>query len=306
MTGAVVAMAVALLWSSMANAEVDCSSEFNAMQPCIVYVNSNTSAPPSKPCCTAFNATQVNTPVCLCQLQQAFSDPATAPGNVTRANLISTLCAVAVDPSRCPALLGLAPAIAPVAAPVIAPVAAPAIAPVAAPAKSPSLPPVAAAPSGVNVDCSPEFDSLSPCISYVSSNTTTPPATCCSALLSVHTKEPVCLCQLLQDVNADPSMSSGLNVTKALELPTACKVNGVDVNNCPALLGQPIASPSAAPGPDSTPTPEGAAPGIGTTTPAPETSPAVTTPPGNGAANTAAASSLLVVIALTSHFLMFW
>ncbi|KAG0614116.1 hypothetical protein M758_6G152100 [Ceratodon purpureus] len=301
MAGAVLAMAVALL-AMAANAEVDCSTQLNAMQPCIEYVNSNTSAPPSKPCCTAFNTTQVTMPVCLCQLQQAFSDPATAPGNVTRANEIPSLCAVAVDPSRCPALLGLAPAVAPAVAPVVAPVASPRISPIA----TPTVAPVGPSPAGADVDCSAEFASLSDCITYVSSNTsTTPPATCCSALLSVHTNKPVCLCQLLQLANDPAQTPAGLNVTKALELPTSCKVNGADVDNCPALLGQPVASPVesplTAPVPESSPTPEAGAPGVDAGTPAPEATPAVSEPTGNNAATTAA-SMLLGFTALTLHF----
>lgn len=255
------AMAVALfLCSASASAEtVDCSAQFNAMQPCIEFVNSNDINAPSQQCCTAFKATEINTPVCLCQLQQAFADPATAPGNVTRANQIPSLCAVKVNPSRCPALLGLAPAIPPRAA----------------------TPPT---PTGADVDCSPEFDSLSICIAYVSSNDPTPPAACCTSLLDVHLKKPVCLCQLLQQVNGDPSLTSGLNVTKALDLPNVCKVK-TNADSCSALLGQPVASPLPAMGPGSAPAPEAGAPGIIVDTPVatPDASPAVTAPSGSGA-----------------------
>ncbi|KAG0609045.1 hypothetical protein M758_8G152600 [Ceratodon purpureus] len=115
---------------------VDCNVPFNDLMPCIEYVNSNSSAPPTAACCTAFSTTQKQHPECLCQLQQAFADPATAPGNATRATEIPLLCKVSVDYSKCPALLGLPPTSAPAYSPA-SPLTAPRHAPVPAPGPAP-------------------------------------------------------------------------------------------------------------------------------------------------------------------------
>lgn len=355
-------------------AAADCSVPFSNLAPCLDYVNSNSSATPSQSCCTAFATTQAQQPVCLCQLQQAFADPTTAPGNITRAAAIPTLCKVTVDYTKCPALLGTpipapapsttvhkptpAPAPAPVShapnpapAPkgsdynctdafnlltpcvifvtgdgsggppkdcctslgtvqsqepvclcqllaqvsnssqygvnatlaeslpklcsvaadtskcpallgdILPPKSAPVTAPAPAPVVSPSAPvaaPVAASspgPAGSTVDCSNEFTSLQSCFAYVTGNDTTPPsASCCSALGTVVTNKPVCLCQLLQTVGSGDPTTSGINATRALDLPSVCKVNS-DVSKCPALLGQPVASPTGATAPVSVASP---------------------------------------------------
>ncbi|XP_024357515.1 uncharacterized protein [Physcomitrium patens] len=229
LTRSIVAVAIALIWcTATASAETDCSTQFNNLAPCFDFVNNNAVKAPSTQCCSAFKTTEAKFPVCLCQLQQTFNDPATAPGNPVRANQIPSACGVAVDPSRCPGLLGLPPTPTPVQAPVATP---------------PTVPPTSAGPSGMNVDCSNEFSELSSCFEYVASNVTKPTAACCSTLSEVHLNRPVCLCQILKEVNSGDPATAGLNVTKGLELPAACKVDA-NVNSCPALLGEPISSPS--------------------------------------------------------------
>lgn len=94
----------------------------------------------------------------------------------------------------------------------------------------------------MNVDCSNEFNELASCFAYVTSNDTKPSTDCCSSLLQVHLNRPVCLCQILNEVNSGDPSTAGINVTKGLGLPAACNVNA-DVNSCPALLGQPMSSP---------------------------------------------------------------
>lgn len=240
MGGASVAVAFALVFCFVrgaAGAATDCSVSFSNLQPCIEYVNANSSAPPSAICCKAFGSVQSATPVCLCQLLQAFADPKTAPGNITRALAIPTLCNVPVDPKRCAALTGT-PTPAPVAAPppaVVAPVTPP---PAGAPA------PVAApGPTGANVDCTNAFNDLSSCLSFVTgSGKGVPPKDCCTALGKTQKAQPVCLCQLL--AQASNSSSLGVNVTLATSLPQLCKVPA-DTSKCPALLGSPVSAPVA-------------------------------------------------------------
>lgn len=212
---------------------VDCSIPFNELRPCIEFVNSNSSAPPTAACCTAFSATQKQRPECLCQLQQAFADPATAPGNATRATEIPLLCKASVDYSKCPSLLGLAPAPAPASS---AP--APRHAPVPAPGPAPL--------TGKDYDCTNSINELSSCLGFVSgAGKGGPPKDCCGAIGSVQSREPVCICQLM--AQASDGAQYGINATLAKSLPTLCHV-AANVSQCPTLLGSPLApSPSFAP-----------------------------------------------------------
>lgn len=335
----------------------DCSTPFNDLMPCIEFVNSNSSAAPNAACCTAFSTTLQQRPECLCQLQQAFADPATAPGNATRAAEIPTLCKVPVDYAKCPALLGLAPAPAPSApaAPVAAPGPGPrtgkdfdctnsinelssclgfvsgdgkggppkdcctaigsvqsrepvcicqlvaqasdgaqyginatlaqslpalchvaantskcstllnsplGLAPAHAPVPAPASPITAPAPEQ-SVDCSSEYALLQSCFPYVMANDSTPPSgECCTSFGSVVASKPVCLCQLLQTVGSGDPATTGINATRALQLPTVCKV-AIDVGRCPALLGQPVSSPLPSSGdvPGSSPSGDTISPG---------------------------------------------
>lgn len=218
----------------------DCSVPFNDLMPCIDYVNSNSSEPPSTPCCTAFSSTQKQHPVCLCQLQAAFADPATAPGNVTRADEISKLCKVAVDYSKCPAILGFsAPAPSPTLhspPPHQFPPNTPTISPIHAPTPAPGPVPL----KGSDYDCSNSTGELANCLEFVSGDgKAPPPKECCTAIGSVQAREPVCICQLFSQMN--DSAQYGINATLAQSLPQLCKVSA-DMSRCPALLDSPIGS----------------------------------------------------------------
>lgn len=242
--------------------DYNCTDAFNLLTPCVIFVTGDGSGAPPKDCCTSLGTVQSQEPVCLCQLLAQVSNSSQYGVNATLAESLPKLCSVAADTSKCPALLGdiLPPNPAPVTVPAAAPVVNPS-APVAAPVVNPSAPvaaPVAASspgPAGSTVDCSNEFTSLQSCFAYVTGNDTTPPsASCCSALGTVVTNKLVCLCQLLQTVGSGDPATSGINATRALELPSVCKVNS-DVSKCPALLGQPVASPTGAPAPVSVASP---------------------------------------------------
>nr|GFA42803.1 non-specific lipid-transfer protein-like protein At2g13820 [Tanacetum cinerariifolium] len=101
--------------------------------------------------------------------------------------------------------------------------------------------------------CTSVLVSLSPCLNYITGNTTTPSSSCCSQLSSVVTSQAQCLCQVL---NAGGS-SLGLNInqTQALALPAACNVQTPPTSQCNA--GSPTNSPSDT-------TPSGTAPSSGT------------------------------------------
>ncbi|CAL4913035.1 unnamed protein product [Urochloa decumbens] len=156
----------------------------------------------------------------------------------------------------------------------------------------------AAAPAPApSADCTDALLSLAGCLSYVQegSTVTTPDPSCCSGLKDVVRNEVACLCQVFQ---GGQNLGISLNMTKALQLPAACKVKTPPVSKCHASVpgvptgspapvpGVPIASPVLAPSagapffgqPPSSPTPSGspsqAATGTGSDSNTPAPSPA--------------------------------
>ncbi|MCL7042493.1 hypothetical protein MKW94_024345 [Papaver nudicaule] len=103
----------------------------------------------------------------------------------------------------------------------------------------------AVAANAQSSDCTTVIISLSPCLDYLTGNTTTPASACCTQLSSVVRSKPECLCQVL---NGDSSSLAGLNInkTQALGLPTACNVQTPSISMC-NTAGSPSGSPSNTP-----------------------------------------------------------
>ncbi|KAG8097187.1 hypothetical protein GUJ93_ZPchr0013g36692 [Zizania palustris] len=80
-------------------------------------------------------------------------------------------------------------------------------------------------------DCTDALLSLAGCLSYVQEGSTVarPDAPCCSGLKEVVKKEVACLCQAFQ---GSQDFGVTLNVTKALQLPAACKVKTPPFSKC--------------------------------------------------------------------------
>ncbi|KAF3325298.1 Non-specific lipid transfer protein GPI-anchored 2 [Carex littledalei] len=64
--------------------------------------------------------------------------------------------------------------------------------------------------------------SLSPCLNYITGNSSIPSSSCCSSLSSVIKNEPQCFC-MLNDGGAS-LLGVALNNTKFMELPPSCMV----------------------------------------------------------------------------------
>ncbi|XP_047335070.1 non-specific lipid transfer protein GPI-anchored 11-like [Impatiens glandulifera] len=81
------------------------------------------------------------------------------------------------------------------------------------------------------VDCTSLVLSMADCLSYVTAGSTTvkPEGTCCSGLKSVLKTDAECLCEAFKN---SAQFGVVLNVTKALALPSACRVSAPSVNNC--------------------------------------------------------------------------
>lgn len=97
------------------------------------------------------------------------------------------------------------------------------------------------------VDCSDALISLVGCLSYVQEGSTvaTPDKSCCSGLKDVVSKEVACLCQAFQ---GGQDYGVALNMTKALQLPAACKVKTPPFSKCHlSVPGLPGGSPAPAP-----------------------------------------------------------
>ncbi|KAK6940790.1 Bifunctional inhibitor/plant lipid transfer protein/seed storage helical domain [Dillenia turbinata] len=99
--------------------------------------------------------------------------------------------------------------------------------------------------------CTNALIGLSPCLNYVSGNTSTPSSSCCVQLSSVVQSQPVCLCSLLN--GGGSSLGITINQTLALALPGACNVKTPPVSQCNAANNSPPAATSPVPSPESSP-----------------------------------------------------
>ncbi|XP_031253111.1 non-specific lipid-transfer protein-like protein At2g13820 [Pistacia vera] len=88
-------------------------------------------------------------------------------------------------------------------------------------------------------DCSNVLISMSPCLNYITGNSSSPSSSCCSQLSSVVKSQPQCLCQVIN--GGGSSLGINVNQTQAMALPSACNVQTPPVSQCNA------ASPSGSP-----------------------------------------------------------
>ncbi|GJN24666.1 hypothetical protein PR202_gb12420 [Eleusine coracana subsp. coracana] len=83
--------------------------------------------------------------------------------------------------------------------------------------------------------CSSVMMTLSPCLDFISSKSSTPGISCCSVLAGIVQSDPRCLCMILDGSAASLGMS--INQTRALELPGVCKVQAPPISQCTAVPG---------------------------------------------------------------------
>lgn len=81
------------------------------------------------------------------------------------------------------------------------------------------------------VDCSMVVMNMVDCLSFVTSGSTVgkPEGSCCSGLKSVLKTNAECLCEAFKN---SAQFGVSLNVTKAMTLPTVCKISAPSVTNC--------------------------------------------------------------------------
>ncbi|CAN8242084.1 unnamed protein product [Cochlearia groenlandica] len=98
--------------------------------------------------------------------------------------------------------------------------------------------------------CVTTLTTLSPCLGYITGNTTIPTQTCCSLLDSVIKSSPQCICSAVN--SPIPNIGLNINRTQALQLPNACKIQAPPLTQCNAasaptslpLAPSPMQSPS--------------------------------------------------------------
>ncbi|KAL0435712.1 UNVERIFIED_CONTAM: hypothetical protein Sradi_0279100 [Sesamum radiatum] len=102
--------------------------------------------------------------------------------------------------------------------------------------------------------CTMALVSLSPCLNYVTGNSSAPTSSCCTRLSSVVQSQPQCLCALLK--GGSSSLGIAINQSLALALPGACNVQTPPVSQCNAVNGPPASAPTPAYSPADSPADE--------------------------------------------------
>ncbi|KAL5561708.1 hypothetical protein UlMin_031455 [Ulmus minor] len=95
------------------------------------------------------------------------------------------------------------------------------------------------------VSCTRVLISLSPCLNYVTGNSTAPSSSCCSQLANVVGSQPQCLCSVLN--GGASSLGVTINQTQAMSLPSACNVKTPPVSQCNSANGPSASSPLTSP-----------------------------------------------------------
>ncbi|XP_011013871.1 PREDICTED: non-specific lipid transfer protein GPI-anchored 2-like [Populus euphratica] len=98
-------------------------------------------------------------------------------------------------------------------------------------------------------DCTNVLISMSPCLNYITGNSSTPSSQCCTQLASVVRSSPQCLCQVLN--GGGSSLGINVNKTQAIALPGACNVQTPPISSCSGA--SPAGSPAGTPEASSTP-----------------------------------------------------
>ena len=78
--------------------------------------------------------------------------------------------------------------------------------------------------------CTNVLISMSPCLNYITGNSSNPSSQCCQQLASVVRSSPQCLCEVLN--GSGSSLGININQTQALALPGACNVQTPPINRC--------------------------------------------------------------------------
>ncbi|KAL9239682.1 hypothetical protein vseg_013982 [Gypsophila vaccaria] len=101
------------------------------------------------------------------------------------------------------------------------------------------------AQSGISSSCTNVLVTLSPCLNYITGNSSKPASSCCTQLATVVKSSPQCLCEVINSGGGSMASSLNINQTQALDLPNACDVKTPPLTSC---------SKASASSPSTTPT----------------------------------------------------
>ncbi|XVF38259.1 hypothetical protein REPUB_Repub20aG0085000 [Reevesia pubescens] len=93
--------------------------------------------------------------------------------------------------------------------------------------------------------CTSVLISLSPCLNYITGNSSTPSQQCCTQIANVLRSSPQCLCEVLN--GGGSSLGITINQTQALALPGSCNVQTPPISSCNAASPAPADSPVGSP-----------------------------------------------------------
>ncbi|KAK9675400.1 hypothetical protein RND81_11G005200 [Saponaria officinalis] len=99
------------------------------------------------------------------------------------------------------------------------------------------------------VECSTTLNALMGCLEFSTGKAADPTKQCCSEVSSMKKTKPVCLCYFIAETynGTSPQIKElGVQVTKLIQLPSACHLANSSISQCPQLLGISPSSPAAA------------------------------------------------------------
>ncbi|KAK9747742.1 hypothetical protein RND81_02G012600 [Saponaria officinalis] len=101
------------------------------------------------------------------------------------------------------------------------------------------------AQTGISSSCTNVLVTLSPCLNYITGNSSAPGSSCCTQLATVVKSSPQCLCEVINSGGGSIASSLNINQTQALNLPNVCDVKTPPLSSCSkASASSPSKSPA--------------------------------------------------------------
>lgn len=96
--------------------------------------------------------------------------------------------------------------------------------------------------------CGDDFTKVTTCMAFATGKSDTPTKECCTSVTEIKQSDPECLCYFIQQTHSGSQSvkSLGIQESRLLLLPSACKLTNASVSDCPKLLKIPSTSPDYA------------------------------------------------------------
>lgn len=88
-------------------------------------------------------------------------------------------------------------------------------------------------------ECADNFQKLTDCLGFATGKGSTPTDGCCKSVSAIKESKPVCLCYIIQQMHtgSNPQLKSlGIQESRLLQLPSACKLANASSSDCPSTL----------------------------------------------------------------------